>query len=323
MPLIALSCPQCGGALPRQARWRMVNCPFCAATVTCATDLVHAAVFHEAWQRAQASILPAELRLDLGQVRYRVLAQLAVGEVADVFLADRMSCLPERVVIKLGRESGDLARFQREREVLDALQGSETPGTAYFSQRLPQVVTSGQGRLNGGSVREALVFRHATGYWGSLAEVLRFYPSGIDPRHVVWMWRRVLEVLGFVHAAGWTHGDLRSGHWLVHPDYHGIRLLGWHAASPRVDSSSVARDLMQSAWTVRELLCGRQGSEDAPDCGHMTPAPLVALIKHASEDARWCGKQGAQGLDEALKAAARDAFGPPQFVHFSPTNGAT
>src|ERR1700712_2865027 len=44
----ALSCPQCGGPLPRQALWRMVACPQCRAMVTRSSRVVERKTFHDA-----------------------------------------------------------------------------------------------------------------------------------------------------------------------------------------------------------------------------------------------------------------------------------
>ena len=54
----------------------------------------------------------------------------------------------------------------------------------------------------GDGARQALVLRHPTGFWGSLQDVQQANPQGIDPRHAVWIWRRMLEVL----AGSYQHG---------------------------------------------------------------------------------------------------------------------
>lgn len=294
----------------------MVTCLFCGSVVTRSGEVVQAAAFHEAWLRAQAGLEPADRYLELDDRRYRVLAQIGAGETADVYLAERMSVLPERVVIKLVRATSSAGVLKAEGEVLRALQRVQVPGAAYFSQRLPQVVAAGAGRLNAGSLREALILRALPGYWGSMAESLHFHSSGIDPRHAVWIWRRVLEVLGFVHGCGWAHGDLHAGHWLVQPRDHGILLIGWRAARQRADQAAIARDLMQSAWVVRQLL---RGGTEEPGLGGATPAGLSVLLCQASEDAAWCARLGAMGIDELLRKAAREAFGSPRFIPFNPT----
>lgn len=69
----ALTCPQCGGALPRQALWRMVACPYCRAMVTRSASVVERAPYQAAYQRslggASGRVLP------VASQRYRVLAR--------------------------------------------------------------------------------------------------------------------------------------------------------------------------------------------------------------------------------------------------------
>ena len=322
MDFTALSCPQCGGTLPRQARWRMVACPYCTAMVTRNSELVEAAQFHQAWLRAQAALPRATRRLEFADRCYHVLAQLASGENCEIYLAEHRHIFAERVVIKHARSPAAADRLQAEQETLLALQRSDRPGSAYFSQRLPQTIHRGTASLDGDTPRMALVLRQSPGFWGNMATALHYHGAGIDPRHAVWIWRRVLDVLGFVHAAGWTHGDLRAEHWLVQPRDHGILLVGWGEARADASPHTIGRDLCQSAWTLRRLLCGDH-PDKAPGFGTSTPDPLVRLLRLASEDSDWCATQGAEGIDAQLRLAARESFGAPRFLDFSPTHRAT
>ncbi len=306
----ALTCPQCGGALPRQALWRMVACPYCRAMVTrSASSVVERAAYRAAYQRSLADgsgrVLPIA-----GQ-RFRVLAPLGQGERSEVLLAERCGALPQRVTIKLAHSPA--VTLGAELDTLRRLQALHLAGSAYFSQRLPQPVAHGRSG-EAGHERDALVLRHPSGFWGSLADVQCAHPQGLaDARHAVWLWRRVLELLAYIHPAGWVHGDLRAEHWLLHPRDHGVLVIGWSRAKQGADPT---RDLVQSAWTMRALLSGEVG--DRPSIPAHLPAPLAEVLRAASEDAAWCARLGAPGIDQALVAAAREAFGPPQFIPFNP-----
>jgi hypothetical protein len=239
-----------------------------------------------------------------------------------VVLADRLGALPARVVMKIAAAHAPAGLLRREKEILDELQVASSADAAYFTQRLPQAVFCGTAEDGAGATNEVLVQRNPTGFWGSLADVRNNYPTGIDPRHAVWMWRRILDVLAFVHANGWTHGRLSPDHLLVHPGDHGVHIIGWAAARQYrhegLDaSSSPARDLMQTAWTIRAMLSAT-GWELAPAIPASTPRPLAALLARASEDLSWCASVGAAGLDKELVNAARAAFGPPQYLDFTP-----
>lgn len=308
LSLLALSCPQCSAPLPRAARWRTVNCGYCGATITRGTETVERESFRAAWRRANAAQLTDTGRLlQWRGAHYRVLAPLGQGEHSEVLLAERLGAVPERVTIKLARDAAGDAVLAREAAVLQALQALSVPGAAYFTRRLPQPLGLGVAQGLGDGERQALVLRHPTGFWGSLQEVQQANPQGIDARHAVWLWRRMLEVLAFVHGAGWTHRALTPAHALVHPRDHGVLLIGWSQARQDVSGGAIGRDLMASAHSVRALL-----SDGA------APAPIAALLRECSDDAVACERLGAQGIEQALSAASREAFGSPRFVHFDP-----
>ena len=314
MPLVALACPQCAAPLSRQAWWRMVTCSYCTAVVTHSAEVVQRAWFTDAMARLVASLPSEGYIVRCRSQRYRVLGALGGGTTAEVLLAETRSATPERVTLKLARNDAALTALQREEQVLDALQALEGPGAAYFTQRLPQAV--GIGKVEG-SAKSALVLRAPTGYWGSLAQVLHNFSGGMDPRHAVWVWRRMLEVLGFVHSHGWAHGRLSPDHLLVQPRDHGILIIGWSGAIERAVAAQRGRDLAQTAWTIRALLHGGDADVE-PSIPASVPPPLAMLVRRASEDRTWCAHTGAQGIDDLLRRAAREAFGPPQFVPFHP-----
>ena len=312
----AIHCPQCGGTLPRQAIWRTVSCPYCKALITRDVETVRRADFHAAWQRAHGSCGSAGRILQVGERRYRLLALLGEGEHSAVHLAESCGASPARVTIKLARNPAN--SLLAEADVLRQLAALNCAGAEYFSQRLPQLEHVG---LVGESIsdapateRLALVLRHPVGFGSSVADILGAHPRGLrDPRHAVWIWRRILEVLAYIHASGWTHGDLRPEHLLVHPGDHGVLMIGWAHAKAGGDT---VRDLQQSAWVIRSLLAGESG--DAPAIPISLPRPLANLLRRASQDSHECRRLGAVGIEQQLVAAAREAFGPPTFVHFDP-----
>jgi len=289
----------------------MVACPYCKSMVTRSAQVVQRAPFRQAYERSLTQGRDGGQLMQIAGRSYRVLGRLGEGEHWEVLLAEACGALRQRVTVKLARSSSNT--LSHEANTLRHLQALQTDGSAYFGQRLPQVVVMGR-TGEAGHERDALVLRHPTGFWGSLSDVLAFHPHGVqDVRHAVWLWRRALELLAYVHRAGWTHGDLRAEHWLVQPADHGVLLIGWGRARQGGDA---ARDLMQSAWTIRSLLHGH--GDDAPPIPQRVPAALARLLRAASEDAAWCARLGAQQLDLAVVAAAEEAFGPPQFVPFHP-----
>jgi RIO-like serine/threonine protein kinase len=236
--------------------------------------------------------------------------RLGVGEVSEVYLAQRVGPMPFLVVIKISAVGNAAAVHAREATVLRELQDLAGDGAdSYFAQLLSEVVAIGA--VADDAPRHALVLKAPNGYWGSLADLNARFPQGLDPRHAVWIWRRVLGMLAFIHSRGWVHGDVRPEHVLVHPGDHGARLIGWAAARRDASEKAQATDLMRSARIIQILL---GGASEVGGGLNQVPVELSSLVKQAADDATFCQQHGASGLDTALRASARAAFGPPVFV---------
>ena len=308
MAWVAVTCPQCSAPLPRVALWRSVKCGSCGALITKTESLVTRDSFRQALLRSRQSA-PGHV-IQCGGESYSLTERLGAGEVSEVYLAQRIGSMPFLAVIKLSAAGNAAAMHAREAMVLRELQGlAGDEADASFAQLMPEVVAIGA--VAGDEPRHALVLKAPNGYWGSLADLNAHFPQGLDPRHAVWIWRRVLGMMAFVHSRGWVHGDVRPEHVLVHPGDHGARLIGWAAARQDASESAQAADLIRSARIIQILL---GGSSEASTGMNQVPVELSALVKQSAHDAVFCQKQGALGLDAALRTAARAAFGPPTFV---------
>ncbi len=312
MPWISINCPQCSGTLPRQAIWRTVTCGFCGALVTRMESVVMRDAFRQALALARQEPAALSDGVQCGGHRYRLLQPVGAGEISKVYVAMRVGALPLLATLKLSDAPGAAARYAREAQVLRELQSSQGADAAYFTQRLPQVLA--QGVVDAGqdnNARHALVLRYPNGYWGSLAAVQGRHAQGLDARHVVWIWRRMLEVLGFIHRQDWCHGDVRPEHALVHPQDHGVLLIGWSSAHAKAGAKDKAGDLLSCARVMRVLLAGAIDGDGIPQG---VPSGLAELVLRAGEDHAFCQLHGAAGLDALLKAAATAAYGAPRFV---------
>lgn len=63
--------------------------------------------------------------------------------------------------------------------------------------------------------------------WFSLKTIMDAFPEGLDGRHVAWIWRRVLLVLGATHMEGVIHGAVLPENVLINPKLHAVRLVNW------------------------------------------------------------------------------------------------
>lgn len=325
-------CPNCGAPLPPPSATRAERCGYCAALLAPGPG---------GWQPApreaqdEPLVEPARTRLWVGGQRYAILGRVARGESTDVFLARRDARLTERVLIKVLRAADDRELLEREQTALEALEKSRAKGSAHFTRLLPQRVHCGVARLGlhgDGGERHVAVMRWRSGFVHTMRDVLDAHRGGVSAETSVWMWKRMLEQLGWVHASGWVHGAVLPQHLLVHARDHGVLLVGWSCsvrpgeALPGALASERALypdeawdggpvwphvDIAMSARVVLKALGG-----DGARAPSSVPAPLAALLERQAR-----GEAGvaddAWELKDRLDAVAGEVFGPPRFVPFA------
>jgi hypothetical protein len=307
--LLTLSCSNCGAPMPREARWTAVKCGHCGAVVAPGIRVVSRKEFREALARDEREVAVAPGDVVVAGVRYRVLERLAAGERADVLAATRARRLGERVVVKWmrGGAGADARSIESEWTALAALAASQAQGAPHFTMRLPAPVAHGEARGADGRAGVALVVRDAPGFRPTVADVREAFPGGVDPRHAVWMWRRVLEVLGWVHRSGWAHGAIAPSHVVLNEREHGAILVSWSRARRTADGGDAPADIAAAAGAVRAVL------------GDDVPAPVRELVDACVAGAS--PSADAWQLKEIVAGAAERAFGPPAFVPFHVPRG--
>jgi len=317
MSIKALKCPHCLAPLPLSGGKAMV-CRFCEHVLVDLPDLWWARpVDVPAWAGRDED--RGKPRVGLSRHRYVLRQKLASGEAADVYLARRDARLSEQVVLKVARGgagSEGAKALTREWRVLGRLSGSGANGSDYFSRLLPQPVAQGALRMEAGDSAYGVAYRWRSGFRHTLAGVRERHPRGVEPRVAVWMWKRMLEMLTWVHASGFVHGAVRPEHCIVHPTEQGVVLVGWSRAQWRHGSKGAAsrpgEDIAASARVIVRVLGG-----DAARLSSKVPAGLARLVLAQAEDAH----HDAWEVREQLVLAAAEAFGPPAYTPFSMDEG--
>jgi len=325
-------CPQCGGSLAPDRFGRPPQCPYCGSTLAPEEPVITAEGFREAfreWNAPETHGFGATF--SLGTDHWAPGPLLARGDVADVYAAARARRPSERVVAKVLRDPRDLPRFQAEWDILGAIHRSEVPGAASFAGRLPQPAAFGECGPGLFAGSRAMVFRRAHGFDRTFEEVRRAFPRGIESRASIWVWRRILETLSFLHSAGFCHGAVLPAHLLVQDGEHGVLLVGYGCAGRLGDvlrpfpseqkpfypaalsdsgRLSPALDIAMSARAVAFLL----GGTAAGDLPPALPKRLAALLHRIG----WEGVPAnpsfsAWKLREDVGALATEEYGPPAF----------
>lgn len=334
MPTIrAIICPQCNGSLKPSRFARNTICPYCGTTIQMDEDSVSASSYHEAYKIWNTPAnFPADSLCRIGAGYWSLDGLIARGESSDVYAARRARWPTERVVLKILREKQDSDLFEREWKVLEALQESTAGGAEILSALIPQPVAHGEIREGSHKGKPASAFRWAGGFHHTLEDVQRAFPKGIEPRPSVWIWRRILEILAFIHASGYVHGAILPPQLLIQENDHGMRLAGFScaarigkklpAANARFESfypASVLNgalfvplaDLTMSARCIAAVLGGDPATAVLPKA---VPEPLAAVLRRVGwPDPANSPHEDALAIHGELGEIAKKVFGAPLF----------
>lgn len=162
---------------------------------------------------------------------YTLLGLLDEGEFCNAYYAHRDDPV-EMVVVKLAQESDErsLRLLQMEATNIQYLHSQTGHGAEYFHRLLPRlVVRASPDNVSGpnGFKGVANVFGWRSGFTYTYNDIADAYPAGVDARTAVWMLKRTLDQLGWLHRQGLVHGNVTPQHILVHPRDHGTVLCGW------------------------------------------------------------------------------------------------
>lgn len=204
---------------------------------------------------------------------FRVLDRIAAGSISNVYRC-RFFDGPREVeaVAKIARDARMNDLLMNEAAVLRRLHAADPANRCTPALPWPEVtfaVNDGPGVLP----RQASVLRmhpdiRSPDELYSLDDVRALVPTGLDPRHVAWIWRQLLSVLGFAHSTGTVHGAVLPPHVLIEPRLQKLLLIDWCCAIP-AGSGQALRIISgpHLAWYQREHLSSRSP----------TPAIDVAL----------------------------------------------
>jgi hypothetical protein len=257
-------------------------------------------------------------RINLGGRAWVIEGRLAEGDSSVVYRGRWASRLGEAVVVKVVQALADADLLAAEWSTLTALQASRVEGASHFRGRLPVPVA--RGIVDTDRPRAAMAYGWKSGFVHTLTEVGQVHPTGVPGPVQVWLLKRLLELLGFVHRSGFVHGAVTPDHVLVHPRDHGATLVGWTAAVPvraaplplparprrwlplydGVREGTPTLDIAMACRCAREAAGPRPADRDAP-----VAAVIAAGARGEHADA-WA-------LAEQLSAASREAYGPPAY----------
>ncbi len=308
----AVMCPQCNAPLAPHRFATSIVCSFCGTTVRLDNRPFRRLFFtmHSApGTRRRLTRFPPGSRSAVAIGPWKMIAQ---GDISDVYTARLARWPTELVIVKLLRDPQDAGRLDNEWQALQTLHKSSAPGADTFTRLMPQPVVHGDIPAGLFAGRRASIFRWASGFYHTFEAVIQAYPQGIPPRAAIWVWRRILEMLSFIHASGMAHGAVLPAHLLVQENDHGVRLVGYSLAGRLNQKLTAQSDLSMSARCIAAILGGDPETASLP---RTVPAQLAGIVRRIalSEPASVPG-QNAWAIREELGELASKVFGPPQFI---------
>jgi serine/threonine protein kinase len=259
---------------------------------------------------------------------YTNVVPLCAGDICDVYLGECVLDGKQRMAaLKWLRDGRDTDLLTNEAAVLKALQASTDPGRDHFMRYLPRFIERTRVML-GKHQHPANIVTYARGTY-TLADVINAYPGGIDPRDAAWMWRRLLEILAWVHRQGFVHGAVTPAHVIVRPETHGARLIDWSYAvqlstkshvkalpsdgrdfvAPEMLAKGVAHpgiDVFMAARVHEALLGGRNNA----------PRRIQNLIEACLLRNPRTRHTDVWDVYQEYEQALRELYGPPKFREF-------
>lgn len=263
--------------------------------------------------------VPADerVRLNLGGRTYVLEGPLGRGDSSDVYRARWVVRLGELVFVKVEAAAADPDLLRGEWECLIDLQGSTADGADHFVSRLPAPVA--HGLIDSDRPRVASVFGWMPGFSHSLSEACDEHPDGVPGEVLVWLLKRLLEELGFVHRSGWVHGAVTPDHVLVHPRDHGAQLIGWTVAQRWSAGKTRALEAIPERWA--ELYDGGREATPRLDIAMACRTVQAAAGRGGVSrgPVRRVFEKGIAGADDAweladeLSAASLEEHGEPAY----------
>lgn len=149
---------------------------------------------------------------------YRVTGYLVRGEDSDVYLAeyddpDDKIVPVKKAVIKIADDLSKNSLIENEVQLLKILN----------HQSMPELLDH---LLMPEDRKRAVITRMIDGH--DLYQIRESFPDGLEARHMVWVFERLLSVLGFLHYHAVLHGNIEPGNIMVRGRDHNAFLLDFN-----------------------------------------------------------------------------------------------
>lgn len=207
---------------------------------------------------------------------YAVERLLARGDISALYIASaQLDGEPIKRLLKIPVRPEDNDLLSNEARILSHLRASKDyPNLRHFVSQL--VDSFAYQEQASGILRRINVLSYLDGFY-ALKEVRQVYPQGIEPKHMAWIWRRLLVALGFAHGNDVIHGAVLPTHVLIHPRLHGVMLIDWSYAV--LDPATSGESICAISSDYRDWYPAEVFARDVP-----LPGLDIAMAAHCMID---------------------------------------
>lgn len=257
MTIRTIHCPNCGYALPDSTRPNeLVYCSACNSTL-----------FISDWKVGDANqkvVVTTPARI------YTVGSLLSRDDLCNVYqcaFEDQQQTW--QGMFRLARDPADNDLVRNEAQILSHFQATTNYGDyrAFLPLLLESFVYQDAGLDRGAQVNIVTLHEHVASPRDlyNFEEVRAYHATGIHPKDMAWMWRRLLFALGFFHSHHVIHGAVLPSHVLIEPREHKLALTGWGFAlrePARTGRHLSAISMPYESWYPAEVF-----AKAVPDAG--------------------------------------------------------
>ncbi len=258
---------------------------------------------------------------------YQIRKTIAQGTIATIYGGQIQTTgeADQEVAIKVADSPEDSDLMQNEQRFLRLFHQEPSRYNKHLPVMLDQFRTTDQ--------QIGTVLKKIDGY--DLIAVQEKYTNGIPPRHLIWILRRSLSVLGFAHSKGIVHGNIDPSHLMLRPRDHNIWLIDWcfgiykpaqthdgfkifneEFSAPEVKGKKPplpAADIYSLGKTMIYILGGNIQNDTMPDSVDIRIQKMLQFMCRKSPVQR---PQDAWKLYGEIDRLRAEVFGPHKFIPF-------
>ena len=276
-----------------------------------------------------------EVRIADGR-RFKAHAHLADGDLSVVYAGTEMAEQPHAVALKVALDAGDNDLIAAELHALSLLRQIESHQDKHLPRALGQFSTADR--------RLGTVFERLDGL--DLASIRARFESvgqpGVPERHLTWIARRLLSVLGFAHSRGILHGNVDPANIVVRAQDHNVWLVDWCWAVIRPHETGKKLSALNEVFGPPEAAARRTPSPASdiyslgrvmiwagggdPAAGTMPASVdprLVRFFRFMATASQLGRPQDAWALYEQVDRLREEMWGPHQFEELVVPGGIT